>query len=252
MSLKKFSVVLVALLALGAIVASSASATVKTTRAEWYTGASPGTTLPVGTEETIELELVEHTDGLKHSVFTSGIGAGGSTPLELTATGLSCVSCKISNKENLTSLVPAAAYGKGQVNFTGVTVSKPAGCTVSSELGVANTVLTKSLEIHGDFMDTNETNKKAFIQFRPVGTTTFAQFRLENCGALNGKYNVGGSLFVESKNDTGVFGTTQDAESSKTINETAGAGLELGIIPATLTGTVRAKLASGKSFAIKP
>ena len=60
MSLKKISAVLVALIALGAIVASSASAAVSTTRAEWYTGTSPGTTLPVGTDETINLEMIEH------------------------------------------------------------------------------------------------------------------------------------------------------------------------------------------------
>jgi len=247
MSLKKISAVLVAMLAMAVMVASSASAAVTTERAEWYTGASPGTTL-VG-DLGINLETVEHTDGLVHAIFSSTIGT---TPIELTATGTKCIGCQITNKE-VTGKAGAIAYGTGQVEFTGVTVKLPVGCTVASEKGVANTVLTRSLEIHGDWMDTNTANKHAFIQFRPTGeATVFAQFQLGNCGALNGPYNVTGTLFVESKKNTGEFGTSQEAESSKAINETAGGGLKLGANAASLTGTVKATLANGASFAIKP
>jgi len=252
MSLKKFGAVLVAMLAIGAVVASSASAAVSTTRAEWYTGASPGTTLPVGTDEAINLAMIEH-NGVKSSTFNVTILG---VPVELTSTSLSCTTCNITNKE-VTKKAGAIAYGTGTVTFENVTVKKPANCKVFGETGVEGMIPTKLLQIHGDFMDTTAGNNKAFIQFlpdTPEGTGTFAQFQLKGtgCEAIEASYNVTGSLFVESKNDTGVFGTTQDATASAAVQSTAEAGLKVGVNNATLTGSVRASLASGKSFAIKP
>jgi hypothetical protein len=252
MSLKKFGAVLVAMLAIGAVVASSASAAVSTTRAEWYTGASPGTTLPVGTDEPIKLAMAEHNGAVSSTFNVTILGV----PVELTATALSCSSCNITNKE-VTKQAGAIAYGTGTVTFENVTVKKPGNCEVLGETGVKGYIPTKLLQIHGDFMDTEAANKKAFIQFlpdTPEGTGTFAQFKLQGpgCEAIEASYNVTGSLFVESKNDTGVFGTTQDAVASSAVQATAGAGLKVGVNNATLTGTVRASLTSGKSFAIKP
>src|SRR5437868_6425222 len=95
----KIGIGIAAALVATAVMASSASAAVSTTRAEWYTGASPGTTLPVGADETLNLELVTHTDLKSHAVFKSAIGVGGTTPLQLTASGVSCISCKITTKK---------------------------------------------------------------------------------------------------------------------------------------------------------
>jgi hypothetical protein len=250
MKLKIVSMGIAAVLVGTAALASSASGAVKTERAEWYTGASPGTTLPVGTDEAINLELIEH-NAEKKVTFTTTI-AGQS--LKLTATALSCSDCKITNKE-VTEKAGAIAYGTGTVIFENVTVSEPAGCTVSSETGVAGKVNTKLLELHSDWMDTDTSTKKGFIQIRPDnGGTTFAQFSLAGggCEAIAGAYNVTGSLFHESKNDTGVFATTHDCTFSAAVQATAGAGLKVGANVATLTGSVRSKLASGKSFAVKP
>jgi hypothetical protein len=251
MKLKILSLGIAAVLVGTAVLASSASAAVSTTRAEWYTGASPGTTLPVGTDEAVSLEMVEHPEIGKKSVFTTTIAG---LPVKLTSTALSCSECKITNKE-VTEKAGAIAYGTGTVNFENVTVSEPAGCKVSSDTGVAGKVTTKLLEIHADWMDTTAGNNKAFIQIRPDnGGAVFAQFKLSGggCEAIEGSYNVTGSLFHESISDTGVFATQQGCFFGPFVQTTAGAGLKVGANAATLTGSARTKLVSGKSYTIKP
>jgi hypothetical protein len=251
MNLKLISLGIAAVMVATAVMASSASATVATTRAEWYTGASPGTTLTVGTDEETKMELAFHSDGLKHWVFTTTIAG---LPVELTGTAVSCDECRITNKA-VTEKAGEIAYGTGTLTLENVKVVKPASCTVESETGELGKIKTKLLEMHGDWMDTTTANKKAFIQFRPDnGGTVFFQFKVggAGCEAIAGPYNVTGSLFAESRFDTGVFSTAHEMEFSAAVQSTAGAGLKVGANAATLTGTVLSKLVSGKAFAIKP
>jgi hypothetical protein len=240
MSIKKFGAALVAVLALTAIAASSASATVSTTAAQWYTGASPGTTLagetavtgsPSGTT-TLEGEIAGKKVKLSTSTFN-------------------CVGCKIKNSAVETAGTATIATGEGQIEYTGVTVVEPTVCTVHTA-GVAGdgTIITKPLKIHGDWMDTNTENKHAFLQFIPKTGSVFAslEFTGTNC-PIAGPDNVTGTVFGESTNNTGVQAVTQPLKFSAAVQSTTGASLKLGVNAATLTGTATFE-AMGESFGI--
>jgi hypothetical protein len=246
MSIKKFGATLVAVLALAGLAATSASATISTTAAEWYTGAAPGTTLPVGTSKAVTASA-----GVVWS-FTSTLLEA---PVKLTATGIECVSCVIKN-EAVTSKTPPVAVGEGKIKFTGVTVDTPAGCTVETAgLATPNpgTVEALPLKIHADWMDTTVTNQKAFVQIFPVTAPNFAQLRFtaetgKSC-PLSGPYNVTGSLFGESTNNTGVQAASQGLNFNATIQTTAGASLLWGAKPATLSGSASFEM-GGTTFGI--
>lgn len=130
MSLKKLGAATFAVLLIGAVMASSAFATATTTAAEWYTGASPGTTLTGS--KTITAKIGTNGTVGKKFVLKSTIGTN-NVPVEITATGVECVSCSIENKVaakggvNTSSSV--VATGTGSIKFTGVTVDTPANCT---------------------------------------------------------------------------------------------------------------------------
>src|SRR3569623_95880 len=125
MSLKKIGLALIAVLALSAIVVSSSAAAVSTTRAEWYTGASPGTTLPVGTSKNVKeaVEVVSHGEIGAKAEFTTAIGT---TPIVLTSTKIKCIECEIENKESTSVTAGPAAFGEGRILFENVTVDLPA------------------------------------------------------------------------------------------------------------------------------
>jgi|GEM_PF-2694480 len=261
MSLKKIGLALVASLALGALMASSASAAVETVAAQWYTGAGP-TTLAVGTTKTVTGKVAEHPVIGKKGELTTTIAT---LPVKLTSTGFECVGCTIQNKAvngkketepTTTEKANVIAYGSGKIKFTGVTVDEPVNCTVkSSETGTAGVIETKDLVIHGDWMDTNKENSKAFIQFLPKAgpTAAFASFFLEGegCKAIKGTYNVTGSVFGESANNTGVGAVTQNLTFSPAVQTTTGAQLKVGANTANFTGTGAFSLSSEESFQIK-
>jgi hypothetical protein len=263
MSLKKLGAAMLAVLALSAVVASSASAKVETVPAQWYTGTTAAgvTTLPVGTSQPVTATVGNHLE-----IGTKGRlkGTIGEKAIEITSTGIECVECKIENKAAVTTGKPnVVAYGTGKIRFTGVSVDSPKSCKVTSEEKdksgnpIEGQILTKSLVIHGDFMD-NEvpTNQHAFIQFLPAeAKTIFAQFTLEGgeCEAISGPYNVTGSVFGESKLNTGEAAASQELLFSPAIQKTAGAELKLGGNLAEFTGTGifttgSPKVGEGKKF----
>ena len=232
MILQKSGVVVVALLLIGAVTASSSSAALETKAAEWYTGASPGATL--AEQLPVVTKIAEHPSlGAKISISLNLFFE----PLQMTATGINCIGCIIENRE-ATSKSGKVAYGRGKLEFTGMTVDEPSGCTVSSQSGVANTIITKELTFHGDWMDTNAANQKAFIDFFPSVPSTFFQFKLAGsgptCESVAGTWNTPGSLFAESANNTGVFAVNQNL-----------------IFSSFITGTVAFSLVKGAQFAIK-
>jgi hypothetical protein len=251
MSLKKLGVMLAAVLALGALGASTASAAVTTKAAEWYTGTTEaGVTTLVGSK-VINAAVAVHPEIGSKGRLKGTVGAN-KVPITITSTGISCVECTIENKE-VTGKAGKVAYGSGKIRFTGVTADTPTGCTVSSEAGVAGEILTRKLVIHGDWMA--EGNEHAFIQFIPEAgeTAAFAQLKLSGgeCTAIAGPYNVTGTVFGESVNNTGKAATAQQAVFSPAIQTTAGASLKLGGNAAEFTGTGSFSLASGEFFAIK-
>jgi hypothetical protein len=231
MSLKKLGAVMVAVLAIGAIVASSASAAVSTSAAQWYTGTGTGTTL--AGEQAITASIGTNSEVGAKFVLKSTIA--GKT-VELNATGVECVGCKISNAE-VTSTAGKVAIGKGKIKFSGVTAVKPTGCTVrnKTETGTAGVIETNALEVHADWMESTT----AFQQFFPESGTTFATVYLGGgeCEAIEGPYNVTGTVWSQAANATGVQEASQANTFSPAIQTKAGAELKLGANKAELTGT---------------
>jgi len=221
-------------------VASSANAAVSTTAAKWFKN---GTAL---TATGVEIEGEKTENG----IFKSEIGT---TEIELQSTAFTCNGCTIANTKPNTSGGAEIATGSGQIVFENVTVLKPSGCTVKGDTGVVGVVPTKTLTIHGDWMDTTTTNHHAFIQFLPpAGTTTFAQFELSGgpCIGLP-KRNVSGSVFGESVKNTGEEAAEQEIAFSPTIQSTSGGGLLLGTKPAELTAKGKFKLSLGGNYKIE-
>ena len=225
MNLKKFGMALVAVLALGAVMANTAFGAATTTDVQWYlngsstalSGSQAATSGLVGTG-TLETEV-------------------GETPLTLNSTGLECVGCTIFNEGS-------SAKGAGKLKFTGVTVATPTGCEVSG-----GAVETSALTVDADYM----IETKNYVRFAPVGTS-FATVTLKaktgkTC-AISGPYIVKGAVFVKSQKATGEGATKQLVNSSGPINAEAGGELKFGSKNATLTGEAFFE-AGGNSFLTK-
>ena len=219
MSLKKLSLALLAVVVLGAVAANGAYATneFKETGGAWYTGASPGTKLPAGTTKALTATAV----GIQKAETTlSG------TPLDITATGISCVSCVIKN-------VGTAATIEGKLEFTGVTVSAPVGCTVPG-----GTILTNSLTA---VLGMNTAGTVATLKFAPQSGATLAAFTLD---CPTGTYKLSGVIFAQATNVTGMFAANQEFKFSRAIEESAGeaSSLKFGENIAFLTGGFKASI----------
>jgi hypothetical protein len=234
MSLKKLGTAILAVLVVGAVVANSASAAATTTRAEWYTGSGTGTTLAVGTDLPITAAIKSGTVFTLKSII-------GTKPIELTATGLECVGCNITNAE-VTSKAGAAAMGKGKIKFTGVTAMTPSGCTIrnGSKTGAVETVETKALQVHADWM--NEAGTIAYQQFFPetAGSEVFATIYIQGtgeCESIQGSYNVTGTVFSQAANATGVGAVSQENTFSPAIQTATGGALKLGANAAEFSGS---------------
>jgi hypothetical protein len=245
MSIKKSGAVLVAVLALTAIVGSSASAAVETKPAEWYTGASPGTTLAGDLAVTAKLPA-----GTKVTLVTTIAGL----PVEISSEEIGCIECKITNEE-VTGKAGKVAVGDGRITFSKVKLTKPANCTIQG-INADGTVegvemlTTRPLKIHADWMDTDTANLHDFQQFSPKSGTAFAAFKISGaaCGVA-GNFNVTGTLFGESANNTGVQAAAQTVGFNSAVQTTTGAALKFGANAATLTGSAIFE-AGGTTFGI--
>jgi hypothetical protein len=220
MRLKKLGAALFVVAALAALLASSAFAAATTTDVKWYAGAAPGTEL--SGSETVSATPVGT------GTFTTTVGG---TAYELTSTGVECVSCKIENSGG-------TAVGSGQLKFTGVTVAKPAGCSVAA------TITTKALSIQADWM----IGAVDYVKFTPTAgeTTALATIEITGC-ALATTIVPKGTVFFQSVNSTGILAPTQQIKTSATINSTAGGSLHVGTESATLTDEARFKLSGTKA-----
>jgi hypothetical protein len=214
MRLKKLGAALVVVAALGAGLASSALAAAVTEDVKWYTGASPGTELSGS-------EMITFAAG--GGTFTTEVGT---TKYELNLTGIECVFCKIENSGG-------KAVGSGQLQFSGITVLKPLGCTAPLF------VTTKALSLQAEWMwfSGSEPN---YIKFMPTlgEGTEFAKFVITGC-ALETTLVLKGSLFVESTNATGTQEVEHELRSSEAINAAAGGNLHVGTKNAVLAGSTR-------------
>jgi hypothetical protein len=240
MRLKKLGAALVAAAALGAIVASSASAAAMTEDVTWREGFE-GTT-PLGPKTTVKATQIET------STFATKVSG---TEIVLHGTGVACVGCKIENSGG-------TAVGSGAMKFTGVTVEKPAKCTTTE------TIETKALSLQADWMGSFtekigkiEITEPTFFNYIKLVPTAgeefgFATFSLTGAECpLKTTITPKGSVFVESVNSTGVQAAIQRVNSSGTINSTAGGSLHVGSEAATLTATVNLEAFNEKGVGIQ-
>lgn len=228
MRLKKLGAALVVVAALGVIVASSASAAATTTATKWLTGAAP---TELTGSETMSSAIV----GTEMKLATTVLGS----PVVLRSTGINCKNCKIENSGG-------SAVGSGELEFTGVSVTEPAKCTVPS------TITTKPLSITADWM----IGETAYIKFVPTaveGTFATVEFTGASCALAEVELPFKGSVFVEAASKTAASALVQEVHSSSSINSTAGGSLKAGSSAASLEGSARFRLTgthAGEGFQI--
>ncbi len=215
MRLKKLGAALFVVAALGAVLVSSALAAAVTEDVKWYTGTAPEA-------ELTGVETMSST-AVGPATFTTEVGT---TEYVLESTGIECVSCHIEN-------TGGTAVGSGHLRFKGVTVKKPAGCSVASEIE------TTTLSVQADWM----IGTKNYIKFVPEAgeTKEFAEVAITGC-ALATTLIPKGSVFVESANKTGIQEVEQEVHSSAVINALAGGSLKVGTKAASLAGSATFKM----------
>jgi hypothetical protein len=223
MSLKKLGVALLTMVVLGAVTANSALAAneFSETGGAWYTGTSPGTKLAEGTTKAVTMTAVG-TQKLETTV--------GGTKIDITATGIECISCVIKNTGTTATMDVT-------LKFTGVTVSEPATCSIPG-----GTVETKALTT---VVGMNTAKTIATHKLTPQSGSTFASFELTGAScSIAGTYKITGTIFSQTVNATGVFAANQESTLSKAIQESAGTStsLKFGENGAFLTGAVKASI----------
>ena len=211
MSLKKLGIALGAVLAIGALLASSAFASPVTNKAQWVNSAG----------ETIS----------GNSVTCANSGAGNlqlgftflGSPGLIEAEQVSSIGALITNTE-VEGVHMATASGK--LKFTGLTVVKPEGCTVEP---IETVALTANLK-----MD-SENSSKAYVEFKPASGTKFVTMKVRGC-AFEGNYGINGVLYGEAASTTGSVAETHALRFNETT--TLLSSLSLGAEPAAFLGEV--------------
>ena len=245
MRFKKLGLAIAVVGALGAILASSAFATMETPEpaAEWYTGNPLTTTLASDTAVTLTKASHLHegvTD--ENATFFVTVGAN---KYWLKATGVECVGCKITNG----TTNPEKAMAKGKIKFTGVTVLSPSTACKGGANGVVGTVETKELTAHADWMEKG-VEGTAFVKFEPTSVTgNFVTLEITGCG-FETTLAVKGFVFGQAKEPTGKGAASQGITFSEAIHKTTESSLNVSNSTAILEGGATASI-GGTPFGVK-
>ncbi len=205
MSLKKIGAVLIAVLALGAMMASSASAAnFEAAKSTWhFLGFTLG---PIKKHVSCE------KDPGTVSTLKTTVGKN-NTPLKLQATGITCPEAEIFNESEVAKLT-------GKLKFTGVTVVEPAGCSVAGGAVETNAVKgTVGMKKGSSTIDT--------IVFEPAVGEEFAAVSIEGC-AIAGEYPVKGKVIGQPTSATCTEAETQTFSFDEAIQNDAGGALTFG------------------------
>jgi hypothetical protein len=234
MRLRQIAAIIVVVLVGTGIVTGTASAAT-TYAVQWYSG---GSTL--NEEVAIKGKL-----NAKFELRTAVAGE----PVTLTATGLDCVSCTITNAA-VTFNTAKTAISKGVFKLTGVTVDQPTGCKVrnKTETGTVGVLETVSLENHFDWMS----GSNFYAQFAPASGTRLATAYLEGgeCESIEGPYGITGTLFGRAIGETGVEATEMAYEFSLASQGEVGP-FKFGANEAEIGGVAAFQLESGKGFELR-
>jgi hypothetical protein len=237
MKLKQLGLAFFAILMLGSIAANSAMAEEAVTKPSfWYTAGVKATN---GQTKVVTCAAGEH-EGSKTLRLNGTIGEGAGTPVELTATSVSCIKHNAESTEPGATIVQAgsSAQAIGRIQFGGVAVAKPTGCTVAS------TLTTNPLKSEV-YMESGSTTK-VFQRFEPTGTE-FLKVTISGC-SVAGTYAVKGFTYGEALNPTNKEATTQSLTFSEAIEKTAKGTLKFAGNPAYLTGRVDNTLEKSTAF----
>ncbi len=238
MSLKRLGIAMMAVLALGAVFATSAFAGTPTTRkASWTTGTTKNAnTIPTGkgNAKAIKCRKTAASPNFTLTVTIAGL------PVEFTASGVECVNATIYNE--VVGGVPHAK-ATGKVKFTGVKIVKPEGCKTPA------TVETNLLEGEVLMVESGGVvSPKPFFKSAPdaaAGVTNFTTLKIEEC-VLEGNYPIKGFTYCEGTNATEVHSEQQECTDNATT--AAQSALTLGPSPAVFKGEITAELTAGGSF----
>jgi hypothetical protein len=193
---------MVAVAALGALIATSAMASMSES-AKWVKG---------GAGLTKAETAVCKADG--EIEMRTNIGT---TPVIYKATGLECLETRI-YQQGTTAVL------SGKLKFTGFSMISPAGCTVPS------TITTEP--ITGEIY---LSSTKAYEKLSPTSGTTWFTVPMTVC-SLASSPKMTGSLFARFKNATGTEWAPQELELSNSINQEAGGSLAWGTKSVSFTG----------------
>jgi hypothetical protein len=221
MSLRRFSVAMVAVIMLAALIADSASAAV-TTNGSWHVeGRNGGAALKAGEAPAVGCEAVEGLE-LEGLVGTTKV------PITLTAENVECIEASIFNDES------GAATDQGKLRFTGVTVDTPAACSVEGGTVTTNNLRTEL------YMDSSNSSI-AFDKFEAAsGITNLAIINLIGAECpITGAKGLKGALYGRATRLTEAHAVIQPLKFGKAEEETATGkvNLEFAGNPAELEGT---------------
>ncbi len=222
--LKNIGAVLIAVLALAVMLASSASAAnFETAHGTWEVN---GASLVAGKGVACEID--------PSTVITLKTTVGKyNTPFKLQATGITCPGGEIFNEGE-------EAKFTGHIRFTGVTVLEPSGCSV--EGGAIETVAVKGSV--GMMVGSSATDT---VNFEPASRAEFAEFGLTGC-TLAGSYPIKGRLIGQPTNVTCTEAAAQTVDFSEAIQNDAGGAFIFGNRAAQIEGELSVKLTSGGNF----
>jgi hypothetical protein len=210
MKLMRLGLASTALLALAAVLSSSAFATPVTKKSSWLAGS---------TRLTAATNFACSKRGASNFVL-KGTVLGAET--EVVATGVECfVNPSISN-----TVVEGTnmAVGNERFDFAAVSIVKPAGC--STEFHLMTETLKNRLE-----MDTSVSGR-SFLSFEPTGEK-ISSLKISGC-AIAGTYPIKGATYGRMVNATGTSAFVQPIVFDSETNGFS--ALTLAGKPATLTG----------------
>ncbi len=228
MSLKRFGLVLLAVLAFGAVTANSALAVATTATASWFKEATK-----LGEGQANGLAATCGTVG-GSLVLTTTVNAG-KTPVKIEAGEVECPEGKIYNETPVGG--ERMAYVTGKLLLKKLTVAEPVGCSVEGGK-IETQTFTGELYMEGS---------TSYLRLGPASGAILAEPNVTGC-AIAAHYQIKGSVFGQQELGTKVAALKQRFVFSKTINQAAGGALTFGGAEAQLTGTVGITLTGGGEF----
>ena len=237
MSFKKLGVALLAVFALGAIMASSAFAEneFSATGGQWYTETEPGVFKKLEVGVTDDLTVTGGAASLVSEI--------GTKPIKFTSTGVTGTECSAVNNTTTSATIDCKA-----LVFTGVSVSGEAAAGCSTPTTITSKELTGVLGM-------NKAGTLATLKITPKAgeAAAFATVELTGTCANAGLYKVTGTVFAQSTNATGIFAKTQSLTVSEAIQKSAGtaSSLKFGEKAAIINGSLEGTETGGKPWAGK-